>query len=95
VQSADNVRLGKGYTLRGHFNDSLPPVCPVFVAFADSFAADPHVPMLVLSSAAMCLVIFPVCKLARLVGLRQREAVLLAAARGCFAAHVLCRNVHG
>jgi hypothetical protein len=78
--TADNVRLGKGYTLRGHFNDSLPPAYPVFVALADSFAADPHIPMLVLSSAAMCLAVFPVYKLARLVGLREREAVLLAAA---------------
>lgn len=78
--TADNLSLGKGYTLRGHFNDSLPPAYPVFVAIALSIPADPHVPMLVLSSIAISLAIFPIYKLSRLVGLRQQESVLLAAA---------------
>jgi hypothetical protein len=80
AMTGENLRLGKGYTIRGYFNKSLPPVYPAFVALAHSISVEPRVPMLVLSSAIMSLALFPIYKLVRFVGLQRREAIILGAA---------------
>src|ERR1700733_13327662 len=42
AMTGENIRLGRGYTLRGTFNSTLPPAFPLFVALAHSDAPDPR-----------------------------------------------------
>jgi hypothetical protein len=78
--TGENIRLGHGYTLRGQFNSTLPPIFPLFIALAHSAGPDPRAAMFVFSCVLMCSVVFPVYSLGKLIGLDKGDAVILAAA---------------
>ncbi len=78
--TAENIRTGNGYTLRGQFNSSNPPLFPILVAAAHSVPVDPRNSMLVIASLLMCSAIFPLYLLARYVDIQLLPALLLSAA---------------
>ena len=78
--TGDNIRSGKGYTLRGQFNASNPPLFPILVAAAHSMGPDLRASMLVIASLVMCSAIFPLYLLARYVEVQFLPALLLSAA---------------
>jgi len=80
VSTGESIRMGRGYTLRGEFNSTAPPVFPAFIALAHSIGSDPRVTMFGLSSLLMCFVIFPAFALGKLFGLDTATATILAAA---------------
>jgi hypothetical protein len=80
AMTGENLRLGRGYTLRGSFNSTLPPAFPLFVACAHSAAPDPRAGMFVLSCFLMCSAIFPAFVLGKMIGLDATLAAILATA---------------
>jgi hypothetical protein len=78
--TGESIRLGRGYTLRGEFNSTAPPVFPAFIALAHSIGPDPRVAMFLLSSLLMCSVVFPAFALGKVFGLDTPTATILAAA---------------
>src|SRR5690606_20144441 len=92
--TGENLRLGRGFTLRGEFNTSSPPLFPLFVAAAYSLGGDPpREAMLIASSFAMSLAIFVAFPLARRLGIRRDSAYVLAAAIG-MAPHTFYAGTH-
>jgi hypothetical protein len=94
AMTGENIRLGKGFTLRGEFNTSSPPLFPLFVAAAYSLGGDqPRESMLIASSLAMCLVVFIAFNLARLLGIRRDSSYVLAGA-AAMAPHTFYAGTH-
>lgn len=81
VMTGENIRLGNGFVMRGQFNDSLPPLFPLFVAMVHSIS-ETRAAFLVIACLLMCSAMFPVFYLARYMGLDILSARLLAAAAG-------------
>jgi hypothetical protein len=80
VSVGENIRLGNGFTTRGEFHSGIPPLYPLFVAFAHSLGSDTRLSALVLSCLTVCLAIFPAYGLAWLVGLSDTNCYVLAVA---------------
>lgn len=81
--TGENIRAGRGFTLRGELNTSSPPLFPLFVAAAYSLGRDqPRKSMLIASSFVMSLAVFIAFPLARYLGVRRACAYVLAAAVG-------------
>lgn len=76
----ENLRLGNGFDARGEFHAGLPPLYPLFVAFAHNFGSDPRISALWLSCLVICLAVFPAYGLARHAGLDRTISCVLAAA---------------
>jgi hypothetical protein len=80
ISVGENLRLGHGFTTRGEFHAAMPPLYPLFIAFAHSWGSSPRISALWFSCFAICLAVFPAYALARRVGLNQPISYLLAAA---------------
>lgn len=80
VAVGENLRLGRGFTVRGEFHSGLPPLYPAFVAAAHSTGSDPRMSALIWSCAVMSLALFPAYRLARSIGLDRVLAGLAATA---------------
>jgi hypothetical protein len=93
ISVAENIRLGNGFTTRGEFHTGLPPLYPLFVAFAHSIGPDLRTSALLLSTVFVCLVVFPLYGLAQLAGIERRLALLLAVA-GAFVPHTMLAGMY-
>ena len=82
AMTGENVLHGNGYSLRGEFNASLPPVVPMIVALAHGVGETPRQAMFVTACLLMCAAVFPAFLLARRIGLGMGEALLISAAAG-------------
>jgi hypothetical protein len=82
VATAQNIAGGHGYTVRGQFNSTNPPLYPAFLSATIAQSADPMWPAFVWQCIVIGLVVFPACLLAREVGLPIGVSVVLAAAAG-------------
>lgn len=80
IAVGENLRLGHGFMVRGEFHAGLPPLYPVFVAFAHSWGSDPRMSALFFSSLCISLAIVPAYGLARLIGLERTLAGIAATA---------------
>ena len=80
ISVGENLRLGHGFTTRGEFHAAMPPLYPLFIAFAHSFGSSPRISALWFSCFVICLAVFPAYALARHVGLDQPISFLLAVA---------------
>jgi hypothetical protein len=80
ISVGENLRLGHGFTTRGEFHAAMPPLYPLFIAFAHSWGSSPRISALWFSCIAICLAVFPAYALARHVDLNQPISCLLAAA---------------
>jgi hypothetical protein len=80
ISVSENLRLGHGFTTRGEFHAAMPPLYPLFIAFAHSWGSSPRISALWFSCFVICLAVFPAYALARRVGLNQPISCLLAAA---------------
>jgi hypothetical protein len=76
----ENLRLGKGFTIRGQIHSGLPPVYPLFVAAAHSLGGPSRHSVLCFNCAAICLVVFPAFLLARQFRLSPLNSYLMALA---------------
>jgi len=79
AMTGESIRMGHGFTLRGQFNSTLPPVFPAFIALAHSAGPDPRLGMFILGCFVMCSAVFPVFAMARTCGLDDATAMVLAA----------------
>src|SRR5215469_7585339 len=80
ISVGENLRLGHGFTTHGEFHAAMPPLYPLFVAFAHSIGSSPRTSALWFSCFAICLAVFPAYGLARSVDLSRPLACLVAAA---------------
>jgi hypothetical protein len=80
ISVGENLRLGHGFTTRGEFHAAMPPLYPLFIAFAHSFGSSPRISALWFSCFAICLAVFPAYALGTHIGLSPPIACLLAAA---------------
>src|ERR1700736_3027603 len=76
----ENLRLGKGYTIRGQIHSGIPPIYPLFVAAAHSVGGPSRHSVLCCTVMAMCLVVFPAFLTARQFRLSLLNSYLMAAA---------------
>ncbi|MCX6546020.1 MAG: hypothetical protein NTV05_16615 [Acidobacteria bacterium] len=89
----DSIRLGAGFTTRGEVHTALPPLYPLFVAFAHSVGSNARISALFFSCAFISLVVFPAYRLGRLIGL-DRLSVYLMAAAAAFLPHTLFAGMY-
>ena len=80
VSVGENIRLGNGFTAHGEFHAGLPPLYPLFVAFAHSWGSNARVSALWLSCLTICLAVFPAYGLAQHIGVSRWTSFVLAAA---------------
>ena len=80
VATAENILRGRGYTIRGHFNESLPPLFPLFVAAAHVSFTEARAAAFVASCVVMALAIFPVFAISQKLGVAPFPSVLAASA---------------
>jgi hypothetical protein len=76
----ENLRLGKGYTIRGQIHSGIPPMYPLFVAAAHAIGGPSRHSVLWFNCLAICLVVFPAFCLARQFKLSLLNSHLMAAA---------------
>jgi hypothetical protein len=79
--TGENIRWGNGYSLRGAFSVTVPPLQPLFIALVHSFSTEPRMIFFIISVLIMCAALFPCYALARDAGLAHWEAMAL----GCVA----------
>jgi Dolichyl-phosphate-mannose-protein mannosyltransferase len=82
VTTAQNIAAGNGYTIRGQFNTTNPPLYPAFLALTISQKNDPMWPAFVWQTILMGLIVFPAFSLARQTGLSFSVSAILSAAAG-------------
>ena len=82
VTTGQNIAAGHGYTVRGQFNSTNPPLYPAFLSVVISQSDDPMWPAFVWQCIVIGLVVFPAFAMAREVGLEPPVSILLAAAAG-------------
>lgn len=82
VTTAQNIADGRGYTIRGQFNSTNPPLYPAFLSVAISQSDDPMWPAFLWQCIVIGLVVFPAYSIARETGLDFAVSALLAAAAG-------------
>jgi hypothetical protein len=88
VTTAENIIRGHGYTIRGIFNTTCPPLYPLFLAVGFSMGPEPRATVFVLSCLAISAVIFPIYWLSRLLRMGRFVSAVLALAAG-FLPHTL------
>src|SRR5437588_1027460 len=76
----ENLRLGKGYTIRGHIHSGIPPLYPLFVAAAHTLGGPSRHSVLCFNCVAICLVVFPAYLLARQFQLSELNSYLMVVA---------------
>jgi 4-amino-4-deoxy-L-arabinose transferase-like glycosyltransferase len=76
----ENLRLGKGYTIRGQIHSGMPPIYPLFVAAAHSLGGPSRHSVLCFNCFAIGLVVFPVFLIARQFRLSPLNSYLMATA---------------
>jgi Dolichyl-phosphate-mannose-protein mannosyltransferase len=76
----ENLRLGKGFTIRGQMHSGMPPIYPLFVAAAHSLGGASRHSVLCFNCFAICLVIFPAFLIARQFRLSPLNSYLIATA---------------
>src|ERR1043166_6929948 len=89
----ENLRLGQGFTTRGEFHAGLPPLYPIFVAFAHSWGPSERIFALQFSCLLICLAVFPAYGLARHISLNHAASYLLAAS-AAFLPHTLFAGMY-
>ena len=83
VPTAQNILNGNGYTVRGAFNSTNPPLYPLFLALLMLPGSDPFARIFLAQCLLGALTVFFTFALAREIGLAERASLLLAAAAGC------------
>ena len=80
--TGDNIRWGNGYTMRGQFSGTVPPLVPLFVAATHSLGTHSRLAHFLLSTLIMCAGMFPVYWLARHLKLSVSLSAMVAVAAG-------------
>jgi hypothetical protein len=70
----ENIRAGHGFTMRGAFASTAPPLFPLFVAFGHSLLPNARLGLYLLSVLAICTMIFPLFLIGRDLGLTRALA---------------------
>lgn len=78
--TGENIRLGNGYTLRGQFSSTIPPLYPLLVALGHSIGENPRLSFFILSVLVMSLVLIPAYLFAKELGLDRLESYILSLA---------------